>query len=82
LNANVFFRWFFWVSPCVWPNSGFWCCVCLTLRITLLAHRKSLRITQNHPQPNSIRIFPELVLRDCGNSDHGLAQTVARDHQI
>ncbi len=26
----------FWISPCVWPNLGFWCCVFLTLRITLL----------------------------------------------
>jgi hypothetical protein len=31
-----FFAGFFWISPCVWPNSGFWCCVFLTLRITLL----------------------------------------------
>jgi hypothetical protein len=39
LNANVFFfSGFFWISPCVWPNSGFWCCVFLTLRITLLYH--------------------------------------------
>ncbi len=22
-----FFAGFFWISPCVWPNSGFWCCV-------------------------------------------------------
>jgi hypothetical protein len=25
------------ISPCVWPNSRFWCCVCLTLEITLLS---------------------------------------------
>ncbi len=31
-----FFAGFFWMSPCVWPNSGFWCCVFLTLRLTLL----------------------------------------------
>jgi hypothetical protein len=36
LNANVRFAGFFLISPCVWPNSGFWCCVFLTLRITLL----------------------------------------------
>jgi cell division protein FtsW (lipid II flippase) len=24
------------ISPCVWPNSGFWCCVFLTLQITLI----------------------------------------------
>jgi len=27
---------FFWISPCVWPNSGYWCCLFLTLRISLL----------------------------------------------
>jgi hypothetical protein len=27
---------FLWILPCVWPNSGFLCCVFLTLRITLL----------------------------------------------
>jgi hypothetical protein len=26
---------FFLISPYVWPNSGFWCCVFLTLPITL-----------------------------------------------
>jgi hypothetical protein len=26
----------FLISPCVWPNSGLWCCVVLTLRIPLL----------------------------------------------
>ncbi len=31
-----FFAGFFTISPCVWPNSGLWCCVCLTLWITLL----------------------------------------------
>jgi hypothetical protein len=25
------------ISPCVWPNSGYWCCLFLTLRISLLA---------------------------------------------
>ncbi len=28
---------FFKIPPCVWPNSGFWCCVFLTLRITLIS---------------------------------------------
>jgi hypothetical protein len=33
-----FFAGYFWISPSVWwPNSGFWCCVFLTLRITLLS---------------------------------------------
>jgi len=36
LNANVFFSRFFLISPCVWWNAGFWRCVCLTLRITLM----------------------------------------------
>ncbi len=32
-----FFAGYFWISPCVWPNSGLWCCVCLTCpNITLL----------------------------------------------
>jgi len=31
LNANVLFAGFLKIWPCVWPNSGFWCCVCLTL---------------------------------------------------
>ncbi len=26
-----FFAGFFLLSPCVWPNSGFWCCIFLTL---------------------------------------------------
>jgi hypothetical protein len=32
-----FFAGFLLISPCVWPNSGFWCCVFLTLRITLIS---------------------------------------------
>jgi hypothetical protein len=31
-----FFAGFSWISPCVWSNSGFWCCVFLTLRITVM----------------------------------------------
>ncbi len=31
-----FFADFFLISPCMWPNSGFWCCVFLTLQITVL----------------------------------------------
>ncbi len=27
---------FFCISPCVWPNSGFWCCVFLNLWKTLI----------------------------------------------
>jgi hypothetical protein len=23
------------ISPCVWPNSGYWCCLFLTLRICI-----------------------------------------------
>jgi hypothetical protein len=30
-----FLQCFFWISPCVWPNSGLWCCIFLTLLITL-----------------------------------------------
>jgi hypothetical protein len=30
------FFFFLWISPCVWPNSGFWCCVFLNLWITLV----------------------------------------------
>ncbi len=26
----------FLISPCVWPNSGYWCCLFLTLQISLL----------------------------------------------
>jgi hypothetical protein len=38
LNANVLFcRFFFWISPCVWPNSGYRCCLFLTLWISLLS---------------------------------------------
>ncbi len=38
LNANVLFCRFLLnlTLCCVWPNSGFWCCVFLTLRITLI----------------------------------------------
>jgi len=32
-----FFARFFWISPCVWPNSGYAPCLFLTLRISLLA---------------------------------------------
>jgi hypothetical protein len=34
---TYFFAGFFLMSPCVWPNSGFWCCVFLTLPITLIS---------------------------------------------
>ncbi len=30
-----FLQCFFLISPCVWPNSGFWCCVFVSLLITL-----------------------------------------------
>jgi hypothetical protein len=37
LNANVlFFAGFFWISPCVWPNSGYSPCLFLTLWISLI----------------------------------------------
>jgi hypothetical protein len=29
--GNVLHGRFFWISPCVWPNSGYWCCLFLTL---------------------------------------------------
>jgi hypothetical protein len=37
---NELLRRFFLISPCVWSNSGFWCCIFLTLRITLLPSSK------------------------------------------
>ncbi len=37
LNSNVLFCRFLKISPCVWPNSGYWCCLFLTLPISLLA---------------------------------------------
>jgi hypothetical protein len=45
LNANVLFSQVFFESHPVYdqtqgPNSGFWCCVFLTLRITLLPKKK------------------------------------------
>ncbi len=36
LNVNVFFCRFLKISPCVWPNSRFWCYVFVTLRMCLL----------------------------------------------
>ncbi len=39
MRTYVFAR-FLKISPCVWPNSGFWCCLCNTLRITLLNKQK------------------------------------------
>ncbi len=38
-----FFAGFFLISPCVWPNSGFWCCVFLTLRITLMRYMQNCK---------------------------------------
>ncbi len=39
LNANVLFcRFLFIISPCVWPNSGFWCCIFLTLPRKNIVH--------------------------------------------
>jgi hypothetical protein len=32
-----FFAGFFLISPCVWPNSGYWSCLFLTLWISLLS---------------------------------------------
>ncbi len=34
-----FFADCFWISPCVWPNTGFWCSVFLTLRVTRILDR-------------------------------------------
>jgi hypothetical protein len=40
-NANELFRrFFFYLTLCVWSNSGFWCCIFLTLRITRLPSSK------------------------------------------
>jgi hypothetical protein len=62
LNANVFFCWFVLRLTLCMTKQEFWWCVCLTLLITLLVHRKSLRITQNHPKPNFKRFFQNLFL--------------------
>jgi hypothetical protein len=43
-----FFAGFFWISPCVWPNSGFWCCVFLTLQITLIYPSWTHETKQQH----------------------------------
>ncbi len=34
----------FWISPCVWPNSGFWCCIFLPFYTdnSWIAHMKTL----------------------------------------
>jgi hypothetical protein len=32
-----FFTGFFWISPYVWPNSGYMCCLFLTLRISVIS---------------------------------------------
>jgi len=39
LMFMYFFAGSFLISSCVWPNSGFGCCVCLTLQITLLSRK-------------------------------------------
>jgi len=39
LNANVPFCRFFLISPCVWPKSGYWCYLFLTLWISLISWR-------------------------------------------
>jgi len=48
LNAYVLFCRFFLISPCVWPNSGFWCCVFLTLHITLMRETFFNSSSANH----------------------------------
>ncbi len=30
-----FFAGIFWISPCLWPNSGYWCCLFLTLQTSI-----------------------------------------------
>ncbi len=40
LKANIlFWRLSFYLTLCIWPNQGFWWCVFLTLRLTLLDSR-------------------------------------------
>jgi hypothetical protein len=43
-----YFARFFGISPSVWPNSGFWCCVFLTLRITLIYASWTHETKQQH----------------------------------
>jgi hypothetical protein len=38
----------FWISPCVWPNSGFWCCVFITLHTTpIVGPKKKLGVCES-----------------------------------
>jgi hypothetical protein len=56
LKANVLsLQVFFWISPDFGPNSGFWCCVFLTLRKTLIANK--LMGNRNATHPTSTIIY-------------------------
>jgi hypothetical protein len=46
LNANVLFCTIFSIVPCLWPNSGYWCCPVRTLRISPLFMLVIWRVTQ------------------------------------
>jgi hypothetical protein len=64
LNANVlFFAGFLWISPSLWPNSGFWCCVFLTLRTTLICKRNLLSLC-NFCFYNVLRICSRLNVNE------------------
>ncbi len=60
LNANFFLVIFFLISPCLWPNLGFWCCVFFILWITLLYtfnDRTFLQIHINWLWVNVLMVF-------------------------
>jgi len=54
LNADVLFCRFFGISPCVWPNAGYWYCLFVTLQISLLPYRDS---NESHVREVSVDCF-------------------------
>jgi hypothetical protein len=43
---SFFLAGFFWISPSVWPNSGFWCCVFLTLLISPISTLNTVNLSK------------------------------------
>ncbi len=61
------FAGFSWISPCVWPNSGFWCCVFLTLWITLMSLWNKIEPWTFHSEASNLnRKEPSTFLRRWG----------------
>jgi hypothetical protein len=56
-----FFPSFLKISPCVWPNSGFWWCVSLTSRITLLYNSSTTGIFIQTTFNSLARCFQSLI---------------------